>query len=77
MPFPGISDFRATNLIMSSLPNCDIRQLHLLNSLNDILNVHAVHFCHELYNFANSIFDIFDYDNNVQYYHRDSEPIVK
>ncbi|CAI6372910.1 unnamed protein product [Macrosiphum euphorbiae] len=47
MPFPGISDFRATNLIMSSLPNCDIRQLHLLNSLNDILNVHADPFYQE------------------------------
>lgn len=77
MPFPGISDFHATNLIMSSLANCDIRQLHLLNSLNDILNVHAVHFCHELYNFADSIFEISDYDNNVQYYQRDRELIVK
>jgi len=67
MPFPTSSDFHGTNLIISSLANCEIRQLHLHNNLREFLNVHAIHFCHELYNFAHSIFEISDYDNIVQY----------
>jgi len=67
MPYPLNADVYVTNMIMRSLGEYEIRQLHLVETLMPFLDIRGVHFCHELYNFANSPYDISGYDRNVQY----------
>lgn len=78
MPYPVTNDVTMTNLIMRSLAEYEIRQLHFVNIIRSILDMRAIHFCHELYNFANSPYDIGGYDRNVQYTYppHDTELIV-